>query len=69
MKKWERVHGADLDGSRKAKTEKNSNLLKSDYFINLCKHAEVEPTKRQASKYNNKKGSAYKLGKYEKIKT
>ncbi len=48
----------------------NAKFAKEDKnFINACNHVkmvlgvEVNPTTRQASKYRNKKGLAYKVGK------
>lgn len=35
---------------------------KDQTFINACAQAGIEATKRQASKYRNKKGLAYKAG-------
>jgi hypothetical protein len=36
---------------------------KDQAFINACEKAGIKPTKRQASKYRNKKGIAFKTGK------
>ena len=35
---------------------------KNEAFRKACERAGVEPTSRQASKYQNKKGAAYKSG-------
>ena len=43
---------------------RNSKTLKSSEFLTACAKVGVEgipPTKRQASKWNNKKGAAYKF--------
>lgn len=36
--------------------------IKDSSFIAACNKAQVDNTKRQASKYRNKKGKAYKEG-------
>jgi hypothetical protein len=38
---------------------RNFNTVKNATFLFLCEFAGVVPTKRQASKYNNKKGAAF----------
>ena len=41
----------------------NADMAKNDkYFHKCCKIAGVNATKRQASKFKNKKGLAYKIG-------
>ena len=60
---WQRVNGPDLDKNKKDRTKNNQNILKSEHFVDLCEKAGVQATKRQASKYNNKKGAAFKFGK------
>jgi hypothetical protein len=35
----------------------------SEQFAEMCKQANVKPTRRQASKYRNKKGSLYNFNK------
>ena len=41
---------------------KNSTFAQSDkLFQEVCKISQIKPTTRQASKYRNKKGSAYKF--------
>lgn len=37
----------------------NREFSKTEEFIKCCKKAGIEPTKRQASKFKNKKGTAY----------
>ena len=57
-KQWNRVSGNphenryDLTNLKFAESNKD--------FIKLCEQAGVQATQRQASKYRNKKGSAYK---------
>ena len=41
----------------------NRDFAKTEDFIQRCKKAKVEPTKRQASKFRMGKGKAFKLGK------
>ena len=41
---------------------KNKEFAKSnEKFQKLCKEAKIKPTTRQASKYRNEKGKAYKI--------
>jgi len=57
---WDRVSGPDLDPNNAPRMKRNEGVLKSKGFIAACHAAGVEPTKRQASKWSNKKGAAYK---------
>jgi len=41
----------------------NREWSKMKEFQDFCKHAGVEPTKRQASKFRAKKGLAYRAAK------
>ena len=65
---WERVYGPDLDQNNKPKRERNAATLKDKVFLtavdnaNRIKGMRCVPVKRQASKWNNKKGAAYKFG-------
>ncbi|MFW6242763.1 MAG: hypothetical protein ACOC2W_01255 [bacterium] len=61
--KWKRVLGPDLDQQKFEREKKNKNIMSNETFLKACEMLGIEPTKRQASKYNNKKGSAYKYGK------
>ena len=38
----------------------NREMTKMDWFRKHCENANVKPTKRQASKYRNGKGRAFK---------
>jgi len=58
---WERVFGPDLDPLNAINREINAGIMKSKDFIQSCKMLNIDPTKRQASKWGNKKGSAYKF--------
>ena len=50
-----------MKGENKMKrTMTNQEFTKQDHFRGACVAAKVEITKRQASKFLNKKGSAYK---------
>lgn len=61
--KWTRVSGPDLDPSNKKLAKRNQDTLKNEHFVQACNLAGIPSTKRQASKFNNKKGAAYKHGK------
>lgn len=61
MHQWQRVSGPDLDGYKKERTERNKGILNSKEFQEACKRAGIEATKRQASKWANRKGLTYKL--------
>lgn len=39
----------------------NTEFTKNDLFLSACKKANVKPTTRQASKFRNRKGAAYKI--------
>jgi len=56
---WDRVTGPDLDPGNKKRAERNSATMKNLMFLDACLRASIEPTKRQASKWNRKKGKAY----------
>jgi len=66
--KWERVHGSDLDKNNKPKRERNAVTLKDKIFLeavdkaNRIRGMSCKAVKRQASKWNSKKGAAYKFG-------
>lgn len=53
------VFGRRDDSRVKEKTQANKSTLKNKEFLWACKEAGIEPTKRQASKWNNKRGKAY----------
>lgn len=65
-KSWVRVQGANLDTTAKEKQAENKNVFESDKFKNACAKAEIPVSKRQASKFKNKKGAAYKSTQYGK---
>jgi len=51
--------GPDLSGLRKTNGEhRNKGTMANKQFLEACKRASVEPTRRQASKWNNGKGAA-----------
>jgi len=62
---WDRVSGKDLDPKNAIRAERNKNTMRDETFLDACKAVNVEPTKRQSSKYNNKKGMAYRHGRGE----
>lgn len=52
--------GPDLQEARKKEAQvRNKATYYSTEFLNACKVADVKPTKRQAAKWNKKKGKAY----------
>lgn len=59
MRKGTKVFGR-IDHSLEIKRqEANTQVLKSGKFKGACDRAGIEPTRRQASKWNRKKGLAY----------
>ena len=58
---WERVRGTGTLPVELARQEANKSTLNSGKFIKACEKAGITPTKRQASKFNNQKGAAYKV--------
>ena len=59
-KQWDRVHGPNLQPYHKERYEAAKNRMKSDEFKSACANAGIEPTRRQARKWNMRKGAAYK---------
>lgn len=56
---WVRVHGPNLKDT--SVQEASNKARKNDpQFVRSCSEAGVEATTRQASKWNNSKGKAYK---------
>ena len=45
----------------------NKEFMKEKVFVVACEKAEVKPMARQASKFRNKKGSAYRFMPLSKI--
>ncbi len=58
---WTRVTGPNIQPQHKERGLANKSRLADALFTNSCKVAGVEATKRQASKWNNKKGAAYNV--------
>jgi hypothetical protein len=56
---WVRVRGT-VDGMKVERTKKNDHTLKNEIFLQSCERVGIKPTRRQASKWNNKKGAAFK---------
>ena len=56
---WIRVHGPNLKPENELRHKKNLSRMADADFKASCEAAGVEVTKRQASKWNNKKGRAY----------
>jgi len=57
---WDRVTGPNTDVTNKDRAETNKKTKENKHFIDACSEAGVDPTTRQASKWNHKKGKAYK---------
>jgi hypothetical protein len=56
---WERVKRTSMDGRQAFRTKRNDAVFKSDRFKKICENLNIEPTRRQASKYARKRGLAY----------
>lgn len=56
---WERVYGPDLDPNNKIRAAANRATMESKVFKSACAVVGIEPTKRQASKWNKKSGLAW----------
>ena len=59
--KWVRVIGTPTPADEKYRQEANKSVFKQPDFVKACENAGLKPTKRQASKWNNKHGAAYNL--------
>jgi len=59
MHEWERVTGNDLDPGNRKRYLENNGILRDKVFVEACKQAGIEPTRRQASKWKRKKGIAH----------
>jgi len=57
---WKRVVGTPPTEDNQRRFENNKKTLSNKTFIDTCNHLNIPPTKRQTSKYNNKKGIVYK---------
>lgn len=58
---WSRVTGPNLHPWNIERAEVNKTRKSDPAFVQACANAGVEITKRQASKWNNRKGVAYKV--------
>ena len=56
---WTRVTGVNLDQNQKERGLSNKTRFNAPDFEKACKMVGIPVTKRQASKWNNKKGAAY----------
>lgn len=59
---WERVSGPDLDPTHAVRAAANQKAFHSEPFRRACETVGLLPTKRQASRWKNKKGLAYLKG-------
>ena len=58
---WTRVHGPDVEPQHAVRADLNKARLVAQDFIKACKVVGIKATRRQASKWNNKKGAAYNV--------
>ena len=58
---WVRVRGANLQNEHEVRHVAAENRFKDPAFKEACEKAGIPVTKRQARKWNNNKGAAYKL--------
>jgi hypothetical protein len=59
-KTWERVpRGLPLDVVAGKRFKKREARMKDPLFLASCEFSNTKPTKRQARKWNNKKGIAF----------
>ena len=58
---WERVRSTSKSPELVRRTEANKSTLNSGKFTKACEKAGVTPSRRQASKFNNEKGAAFKV--------
>lgn len=58
---WTRVTGPNLKPENAVRAASNKGVFESANFKKCCEIAGIPVTKRQASKWNNKKGAAYNL--------
>ena len=58
---WTRVTGPNLKPENAIKEQQNISRKADQNFQSACEDAGIKVTKRQASKWNNKKGAAYNL--------
>jgi uncharacterized cupredoxin-like copper-binding protein len=56
---WLRVFGPNLQPMHEERHKAAVNRFKDQSFKDACSEVNVAPTKRQARKWNNKRGAAY----------
>jgi len=56
---WVRVIGTPISVEEMARQDANVSTFNQPVFTTACDNAGIKITKRQASKWNNKKGAAY----------
>lgn len=57
---WYRVIATTPSKDELMRMKRNRSTLKNKQFVDACARVDTPVTTRQASKWNNKKGSAYK---------
>jgi hypothetical protein len=58
---WKRVHGPNIQPGHDERAKKNEARMNDPAFKKACEKADVQPTRRQASKWNHRQGKAYKM--------
>lgn len=58
---WTRVTGANIEPQHKERGLVNKTRVEAPDFKKACEMAGIPVTKRQSSKWNNKKGAAYNV--------
>ena len=59
--KHHRIYRLIQAKKRPRRMETNDEVAANTRFLECCRRAGIKPTKRQASKFRNQKGSAYKM--------
>lgn len=58
--KWRRVSATPVPEKEQKRINRNRSIKKNEIFQEACKRAGVPATNRQASKWNNKRGAAFR---------
>jgi hypothetical protein len=58
---WARVSGPDIQPEHRERMKQNNSIMENEAFKKSCAAAEIEPTRRQASKFKRGKGRAYSM--------
>lgn len=60
---WKRVRRTKTPDNERMRQNRNKQAKGNPTFLAACEKAGVQPTHRQASKWNNKRGAARAVGK------